>query len=42
MGQAFDLLGHPVSGERLQGLDDAGMERSPPLLYERFIGHLDG
>ena len=24
--QAFDLLGHPVPGERLQGLDDAGVQ----------------
>ena len=40
--QAFDLLGHPVPGERLQGLDDAGMQRAPPLLQEAAIGHLVG
>ena len=42
MGQAFDLLGHPVPGERLQGLDDAGMQRAPPLLEQRLVGHLLG
>jgi hypothetical protein len=36
------LLGHPVPGERLQGLDDASMERSPPLLEERLVGYLLG
>ena len=25
MRQAFDLLGHPVPGERLKGLDDPGV-----------------
>ena len=38
--QAFDLLGHPVPSERLQGLDDAGMEHPPPLLQQAAIGHL--
>ena len=42
LSQAFDLLGHPVSGERLQGLDDAGMQRPPPLLQEAPVGHLVG
>jgi hypothetical protein len=32
VGQPFHLLGHAVPGERLEGLDDAGMEGSPPLL----------
>ena len=32
VGQAFDLLGQSIPGERLQGFDDAGMEGSPPLL----------
>jgi hypothetical protein len=32
MGQPFDLLGHPLPGKCLQGLDNAGMERSSPLL----------
>ena len=42
VGQAFDLLGQPVPGERLEGLDDAGMERPPPLLQETAVGHLVG
>jgi hypothetical protein len=42
VGQAFHLLGQPVPGQRLQRLDDAGMERPPPLLEERFVGHLMG
>ena len=41
VGQAFDLLG-PRSGERLEGLDDAGMQRPPPLQEETAIGHLVG
>jgi hypothetical protein len=32
MGQALDLLGHPVSSEGLQGFNDAGMQRPPPLM----------
>jgi hypothetical protein len=32
MGQALDLLGYPVSGEGLQGFNDAGMQRPPPLM----------
>ena len=42
VGQAFDLLGHPVPSERLQRLDDAGMQRPPPLLEETAVGHLMG
>ena len=42
MRQAFDLLGHPVRGERLEGLDDAGVQRPPPLLQETAVGHLVG
>ena len=42
MGQAFDLLGHPLPSERLQGLDNAGMQRAPPLLEQRLVGHLLG
>jgi hypothetical protein len=42
VGQAFDLLGQAVSIEGLQGLDNAGMERSPPLLEEAAVGHLVG
>ena len=40
MRQAFHLLGHPVTSECFQGLDDADMERSPPLLEQTPIGHL--
>ena len=40
MGQAFDLLGHPVPGERLEGCDDAGMQHPPPLLEHTAIGDL--
>jgi hypothetical protein len=32
MGQAFHLFSYAVSGELFQGRDDAGMQRSPPLL----------
>ena len=42
VGQAFDLLGQPVSGERLEGLDDARMERPPALLQETAVRHLVG
>ena len=42
VGQPFDLLGQPLPGERLEGLDDAGMERAPPLLEQRLVGHLLG
>ena len=38
--QAFDLLGHPVPGERLQGLDNAGVQHPPPLLEQTAIGDL--
>ena len=40
--QAFDLLGHPVPGERLQGLDNAGVQHPPPLLQQAAVGHLVG
>ena len=40
MRQAFDLLGHPVPGERLEGLDNAGMQHPTPLLQETAVGHL--
>jgi hypothetical protein len=31
MGQALELLGHPISGERLQGRGNAGVERAAAL-----------
>ena len=40
--QAFDLLGYPVSGECLKGLDDAGMQHPPPLLQQAAVGNLMG
>jgi hypothetical protein len=42
VSQPFDLLGSPVSGERLESLDDAGMEGAPPLLEQRLVGDLLG
>src|SRR5262245_5565527 len=42
VGQALDLRGHPVTRGRLQGLDDARMQRPPPFLEETAIGHLVG
>ena len=40
MGQPFDLLSHPVPSKYFQGLDDASMQCSPPLLEEAAIGYL--
>src|SRR5712691_7543900 len=40
--QALDLLSHPIPHERFDGVDDAGMERSPPLQQKAAIGHLVG
>jgi hypothetical protein len=40
--QAFDLLGHPVPGERFDGFNDAGMERAPPPLEQTAVGHFMG
>ena len=40
--QALDLLRDPVTGERLQGRDDAGMQRPPPLLEQAAVGDLVG
>ena len=38
--QTFDLLCQPVLSERFKGIDDAGMQRPPPLLEEAAVGHL--
>jgi hypothetical protein len=38
--QAFDLLDHPVRRQRLQGLDNTGMQHPPPLLEQAAVGHL--
>ena len=40
--QAFDLLGHPVGGERLDGLDQARVQPPPPLQQQAAVGHLVG
>ena len=42
VGQAFDLLGHPLSGEGFEGLDDPRVQGAPPLLEETAVGHLVG
>ena len=42
VGQAFDLLGHPVPGECLEGLDDAGMEHPPSFLEQTAVGYFVG
>jgi hypothetical protein len=41
-GQALDLLGQPSPGKRLEGPDNPGMDRSPLLQEQRFVGHLLG
>ena len=38
--QAFDLLGHPLGRQRLEGLDQARMQHPPPLQQEAAVGHL--
>jgi hypothetical protein len=40
--QRFHLFGHAFPGDRLRGLDDAGMQRASPFLEQRFVGHLLG
>ena len=42
MRQAFDLLDHPVPDERLEGLDNPGMECPSLFLEEAAVGHLLG
>jgi hypothetical protein len=37
--QEINLLGHPLWGEPFQGLDNAGVQRPPPLLEQTPIGH---
>src|SRR5262245_65513521 len=38
--QLFYVLGQPVSIEPFDGLDNARMQDSPPLLQETSVGHL--
>ena len=40
VGQAFDLLGHPVGRGSLEGLHNLGVQDAPPFLQEAAIGHL--
>jgi hypothetical protein len=40
VGQAFELLDHPVPDERLQGLDNAGMQHPPPFVQQAAVGYL--
>jgi hypothetical protein len=40
VGQAFDLLDHPLGRQRLEGLDQAPVQPSPPLQQEAAVGHL--
>jgi hypothetical protein len=42
VGQAVQLLGHPLPGERFKGLDNAGMQRPPPLQQEAAVRDLMG
>ena len=42
MGQAFDLLGDPISGAGFEGLDDPRMQGAPPLREETAVGHFVG
>ena len=42
IGEPVELVCHPVPGERLQGVDEAAMERPPPLLHEAPVRHLMG
>jgi hypothetical protein len=40
VGQAFDVLDHPVPGQCFEALDNAGMEHPTPLLEQAAVGHL--
>jgi hypothetical protein len=40
VGETFDLLGRPFPGQRLEGLDDPGMEHAPSLLEQTAIRDL--
>src|SRR5262249_27080645 len=38
--EPFDLFAPPVPGQRLKRLNDAGMQRSPPLQQKAAVGYL--
>ena len=40
LGQEVYLLIPPVAGQRLQGLDNLGMQDPAPLLEQTVVGHL--
>ncbi len=40
VSQALDLLGEPIGVQRLDGLDDPGMQRAPTLLEHARVGDL--
>jgi len=42
LGQALDLVGLSVPDERLDAIDNAGMQYPPPLLQEAAVGHFVG
>src|SRR5262249_57073790 len=42
VGQPLDLLGGAVAGDRLDRLDDVGVERPPPLLEQAAVGDFVG
>src|SRR4029450_4676581 len=42
VGHPFDLLDHPVPGERLKSLNNTGMECTPPLVQQATVVHLLG
>ena len=40
MRQAFDLLREPLRVQRLDRLNDASVQPSPPVLQDASVGHL--
>jgi hypothetical protein len=42
VGQPFHLFNQPVGREPFDGLDDACVQRPPPLLEEAVVGHFVG
>jgi hypothetical protein len=40
VGQTFDLLGHAIASQRLEGLNDVGMQQPSPLLEQTAISNL--
>ena len=42
MGEPLDVLGQALGVERLDGVDDPGVERAPAILEQAPVGHLVG